>query len=188
MALYAVEGDVGAGKTFCLVHCILPDYIRGTRRPIYTNLPIDGDEFEWYLCWLTPNHALRDQYRERITLAQPGQVEAFQEFYVRRWWIDERLAGQVIPRDDWPKDVSSIPPGWRLCESDLPWPADEAEEKALLVSDPAFEVFLDRRSAGMHDRVAEFWYFSKPNSVIVMDETADLWNALDRKSKGTFPT
>jgi len=63
MALNAIQGTMGAGKTYYAANRLLPDILRDSNRPIYTNLPLEVDQL---LLRVSRNAAKRDEYRRRV--------------------------------------------------------------------------------------------------------------------------
>lgn len=160
MGLYAIEGDVGAGKTFCAVNDLMADYLRNTNRPVYTNLPCDREQLEFYLAWLSSSAVKRNEMRRRLRFLHPGMREAWEQYWLE---IRETEQGETF-------------------EKEIPWPEDDdqAEEYRQM----GYRL-VRRKAAGLHDGVAEFWYFVEPNSVVFLDELADIYNALDSLGSGT---
>lgn len=178
MSLYAIAGSVGAGKSFCAVNSLMADVIRNTRRHVYTNLPCDQDELEWYLSWLAKSPSLREEYRKRLHFLYPGKEEAWEEYWAEPFWLNERK--EVVPRDCWPRNAERAKGrGWEFGEKELPWPVDLDQEAEYRRAGHVKR----KRSLGLHDRVAEFWFFTEPNAVIFLDETADIFNALKSKDR-----
>lgn len=178
MSLYAIEGDVGGGKSFVAVNCLLPRYLHETRRPIYTNLPCDGDELEYYLAWLTRSPVRREEYRRRLHFLHPGEQEAFEPYWAEVGWV--RPDGSRVPDDSVPRSQAgqekALQRGWTRLEKEVPWPdKQELEEEYRRAG---YRLF--KRSLGKRDRVREFWWFTEPNAVVFLDESADIWNALSK--------
>lgn len=140
MSLYAIEGTIGAGKTYVAVNGW--EFLRGilldTDRPVATNLPL---EMDWFVQSLSKKVATQESYRRRIQFLRPGLRPVMD-----REWVNGE--GEVIP---WPES------------------ADEARELRECGCHVRFgESF-------MADGVRQFWYFIKPNSVVFLDETADIF-------------
>lgn len=178
MSLYAIEGDVGSGKSFIAVNCLMPRYFWETRRPIYTNLPCDGEELECYLAWLARSPVVRDDYRRRLHFLYPGEEEAFEPFWAEVFWLNregQRIADDCVPRSQAGQEKARLH-GWTRQEREVPWPdKQELEEEYRRMG-----FRLRRRSLGKRDRVREFWWFTEPNAVIFLDESADIWNSLNK--------
>lgn len=179
MAMDAVTGNMGDGKTFTVVNVFLADALQNTNRPVYVNLPCDGDQLDYFLAWCFKRPSNREAARARLHFLEPGEAEAFEEYYVDVSW--KTKDGEVLPRDAWPRNVErALARGFQRIERPMPWPESEFQ-----VSEYRREgVELRRRSLGMKDRVAEFWYFTEPNAFVILDETADLFNSLASADKG----
>jgi len=179
MSLYAIEGDVGSGKSFIAVNCLMPRFFWETRRPIYTNLPCDGDELECYLAWLARSPVVRDDYRRRLHFLYPGEEEAFEPFWAEVFWLNregQRVPDDCVPRSNAGREKAVKRRGWRQVEREVPWPDKQELEEDYRRA--GYRLF--KRSLGKRDRVREFWWFTEPNAVIFLDESADIWNALSK--------
>ncbi len=178
MSLYAIEGDVGSGKSFIAVNCLMARYLWETRRPIYTNLPCDGEELEYLLAWLARSPVVREDYRRRLHFLYPGEEEAFEPFWAEVFWLNRE--GVRVPDDSIPRSKAGQEKaqrrGWMRQEKEVPWPdKQELEEDYRRLG-----YRLRRRSLGKRDRVREFWWFTEPNAVVFLDESADIWNSLSK--------
>jgi hypothetical protein len=179
MSLYAIEGDVGGGKSFVAVNYLMARYLWETRRPIYTNLPCDGDELEFYLAWLARSPVVREQYRQRLHFLQPGEQEAFEPYWADVFWVrtdGSRVPDDCVPRSKAGQEKAIKRRGWRQAEKEIPWPDKQELEEDYRRA--GYRLF--KRSLGKRDRVREFWWFTEPNAVIFLDESADIWNALSK--------
>ncbi|HEX2980577.1 MAG TPA: hypothetical protein VHO48_09980, partial [Anaerolineaceae bacterium] len=116
MGLHAVEGDVGGGKSFIAVHDLMAGYLRDTSRPVYTNLPVDGAQLEYYLCWLSRNAAKREAMRRRLHFLRSGPQVAFYDY-----WVDPRLEGEPERYRDDEGRCLALP-------GEVSWPEDEETE------------------------------------------------------------
>jgi len=121
--LSAIQGLMGAGKSYMAVNWLLPRYLLGTGRHVYTNLPIDGAEGERLICSLARNPIKQAELRARIHFLP-------------------KAVGEVGTVTD--------------------------EDTGL--------------TAGEHDRLSEFWFFVEPNSVVILDEAADIWPAKEQRT------
>jgi len=183
MSLNAFEGDYGAGKTYVAVNGLQADFLRNTERPVYTNLPCDGDQLEYYLADLTSSVAKRDEIRKRLYFLKPGEEEAFQEYWVEEIKAELTEAAYVASGRDGVTCrlvTDSVGQRFLLTEREMPWPDSEETVKEYVESGYK----LRKRSVGVHDRIKEFWYFTKPNAVVFLDESADLFNSLERGEVG----
>lgn len=133
MALNAVQGTMGAGKTYFLVNVLMPDFLKKTKRPIWTNLPIELDTF---LMRYARTPAETTEWRERIK------------------FIDDTIAERDVPI---------------LTKEGVP-----AEKDGKPIT--------EKRRISM---IREFWWFTDPNSIVILDETADIWNALEHSGRPT---
>lgn len=132
MALNCVQGTMGAGKTYFLVNELIPDFLKNTKRPIWTNLPLNLDTF---LLYHAKSAAQATEWRERIH------------------FIDDTPVEREVPklRDGVPIEHDGKP-------------------------------VMEKRKVSM---VREFWWFTDANSIVILDETADIWNALEHSGRPT---
>jgi hypothetical protein len=91
MALNVIEGMVGAGKTYVAVHRWMKEFLLGSERPIFTNLPLRVDA---YVAWLTEDVALQSVLRERIQFLEdvwvfPDKASVGPSGKVWTWPLDE---------------------------------------------------------------------------------------------------
>jgi len=184
MGLFVIEGDMGAGKSYFAVNKLVADFLRTTNRHVYTNLPCDGAELEAYLCWLTSNPAVREEMRNRLHFLYPGLDVPTVEEWVEEWWVNERE--ERLTRDQWPADEASAGPGVRRIVKTLPWPQDEFEEADY--REQGYRIrrskLLDERGQERQcDRLAEFWWFTRANAVVVLDESADLFKQSEQANQ-----
>lgn len=170
MGLYGIEGEPGSGKSFVAMHHIIPPYLLDTNRHVYTNLPCDGEQLEWYLAWLTRNPAKQNEIRQRLHFLRPGPQPAWEHYWIseeiREWTetvLDEKGKPATIKRDN-------------LAEIEQPWPEDDLQEEEYRAM--GFKP-VRRPVPRQPDGVREFWYFCEPGSVVVLDELADIYNSLD---------
>jgi hypothetical protein len=128
MALNVIEGLMGAGKSYVAVNKILVDFLKQTKRPIVTNLPLEVDNL---VAFAAKSPAMQEEYRKRIIFIEPGM-------------------------DDVPEHIQKA------------WKEQEHEEL---------------KDGTRRDRLKEFWWWCPANAVVMLDETADLWNAKDFKQR-----
>jgi len=160
MAIHALQGLMGAGKSCVAVNKFLADWLENSDRPIYTNLPlrwvgekrhgqvVDGINMETgqpaelleLVADLTRNHAKRQAYMSRIHFLRPGER---------------------VPLDENGQPLRYLP----LDDDGNPVPGAEPVE------------------VGPKHGVREFWFFTKPNAVVLLDEVADIWSTEDRKNR-----
>ena len=67
MSLHMVQGGMGAGKSYIAVNREMRSYLEDSDRPIYTNLPCDGEELDALLLDLRSKTVRQEVYRRRIT-------------------------------------------------------------------------------------------------------------------------
>lgn len=174
MASFAIAGEVGAGKTFCVVNHLMADLLRNSDRPVYTNLPCDGEELEYYLAWLFKSPALRESARKRLHFLYPQDKEAFEFKWVEVTWLSR--SGEALPLESWPRNEEKAQAlGLSRVTKDLSWPEDDDCLSEYRKS-PRFRFV--RQSLGLHHTIREFWLFVEPNSAVFLDESADEFNAL----------
>lgn len=179
MAMDAITGNMGDGKTFTVVNVFLADALQNTNRPVYVNLPCDGDQLDFFLAWCFKRPSNREAARARLHFLEPGESEAFEDYYVEVSWKTKE--GEPLPLDAWPRNVErALAKGLQRVERPMPWPESEFQ----LSEYRRTGVELRRKSLGMKDRVAEFWHFTEPNALVILDETADLFNSLASGDKG----
>jgi hypothetical protein len=95
MSLHMVQGGMGAGKSYIAVNREMQSYLENSERPIYTNLPCDGDELDAWMMTLTRNPARRQVYRRRITfLPEASGVVAVPLFLQE----DRNTRGELVRR------------------------------------------------------------------------------------------
>lgn len=134
MSLNAIQGLMGAGKSYIAVNDLLPQFLRETRRPIYTNLPCDGLELDSLLLSISTSPVRQQEMRDRI------------HFLPRKVGTREKCV-------DYTDDEGVVHPG------------------------------------EVHDRLAEFWFFTRANAIIILDELADIYGSDDyAKRKDESPT
>lgn len=192
---------MGAGKSCIAVNKFLHDWLLTSERPIYTNLPLRyvGEVgalrheprlglLTLLLLWLAgllsanlrrrwlrrvARARLHDWRQRRIAwLASEGEKPRLLQIvanctrnHARRARMMERIhfleakVRQPLGEDGQP--LTYLP----LDEDGNPVPGAEPQE------------------VGPKHGVREFWYFTKPNAVVFLDEVADIWNSEDRNAR-----
>jgi hypothetical protein len=154
MAIHAMQGLMGAGKSCVAVNKFMADILRDSERHIYTNLPLryvgePEDDPDWkpgsddllqIVADTTRNHAKRQAMQARIHLLRPGTK---------------------VPTDD-----DGNPLKYQ--------PLDE-DGNAIEGADPV--------ELGPKHTIREFWYFTRPNSVVFLDEVRDIWPTEERSKR-----
>ena len=179
MSTNVLEGDTGSGKSYLAVNKIIADYLRDTRRVVYTNLPIYVDEF---ISSLSPNPVRQSDYRRRLMMVEERMAPVDDDIW--RAWIRGALGpckGDVPPG----QYADAVPQAlW------LEWKRDVRERQAMgfvVLPDPNCEELIE--DGRIRNTLKEFWWFLTPGSVVVVDESADLWNTLKRTERpGTLTT
>jgi hypothetical protein len=201
MAIHAMQGLMGAGKSCVAVNRFLADWLTNSHRPIYTNLPLRyvGEVgalvhearpgcFTLALLWLLGllNPRWRRGLLRRIAAvrlagwkerrvqwlanaaARPQLLQIVANVtrnHARRWQMMERIHF-LRPRVQQPLGDDGEPLRYV--------PLDEDGEP-IAGAEPQL--------VGPKHGVREFWYFTKPNAVVFLDEVADIWNTDDRKNR-----
>lgn len=176
MSLQVIEGDKGSGKSYAVVNGFMRDYLLESKRPVYTNLPL---RLENYIGSLTKNLAFQAEIRERLVVVEERMSPVSDEIWLA--WVkgacgacagDEPPETIVIGKTRIELGDLITPEMW--CE----WKdaAREQMRKGFVVEpDPHC---LDLLKEGrVRNTLREFWWFLPQNSVVFMDECADLWNA-----------
>jgi len=146
MAINAVQGLMGAGKSYVMTNVWLADVLVRSNRPIYTNLPLarldpkDPDSLFVIVAQLFRSEMDRQRAQARITLLRPMVLQ---------------------PLGDDGEPLSYIP----------------LDEEGEPIKD-ALPVVLAKK----HQQ-REFWYFTKPNAAVFLDEVADIWSTEDRRDR-----
>jgi len=146
MAIKAIQGLMGAGKSNVAVNVWMREALVETNRHIYTNLPLkrvdeSDPESDYVLVrQITGNLARRAALMARIHKLVPKMM---------------------IPRGEDGKPVSYLPLG----DDDLPIEGAE------------------RIELGPKHGVREFWYFTRPNAYVFLDEVADIWPTEERQKR-----
>lgn len=156
-SLYAIEGSVGAGKSYIATNREMRRWLEESDRPIYTNLPINVEEF---LCYCSRSPVTRDKYRRRLHFLHDIEREVFDRKLVKPVGLEEHPGGPVK---------------WE----EVPWPETVEEMKELRENGCRIELI----NIGKRNMLAEFWYFCKPNAVIFLDELADIYPAVVEKDE-----
>ena len=95
MSLHMVQGGMGAGKSYIAVNKEMLSYLESSNRPIYTNLPCDGDELDALLLDVTRNPARREDYRRRITFLPSASGQMAVPLFLQE---DRNSRGELIRR------------------------------------------------------------------------------------------
>lgn len=178
MAVHAMQGLMGAGKSCVAVNKFLVDILTTTSRHIYTNLPLRwvGEERHGEVVMEPAQEAPEVRrtaeppvlWRNKRT-GQPAEllevVAAATRNHGRRSEMMSRIhflrAGERVPTDE-----TGAPLRYQ--------PLDE-EGNAIVGAEPV--------EVGPKHGVREFWFFTRPNAVVFLDEVADIWSTDDRKNR-----
>lgn len=146
MAIHAIQGLMGAGKSYVAVNRWLREELESSTRHIYTNLPLarvdESDPESDY--WI-----VRELYKKL-----PNRRAAMAR-------IHKLISKERIPTDELGNPLTYQP----------------LDEEGEIIED-ALPVVL-----GLKHGVKEFWYFTQPNSVVFLDEVADIWPTEERKNR-----
>lgn len=180
-----VEGmlGVGDGKSWIMSNVLLPEFLRNSKKHVYTTLPCDGDELQWLLSWIYPGKPVAQQEaRERLHFLYPGKAEAWGEFWERpipkpefELLRIEAQAGDIPPVES----VGAVEDAEGMVWVRVPWPTSEAMRQQYT----HWGCRKIRKSLGQKDRLAEFWHFCPAGSVIIIDEAADVFGSGEYNEK-----
>lgn len=125
---------MGAGKSYIGVNWIIPDELKGSKRDVWTTLPIKADEIARSIGGR--NQAKVRELRERLHVLEDKEKQVY-ENGKPKWIVEPVLDDQG-----------------NVVTEGKPYMLNEAKH---------------------------FWRFTTPNSLIVVDEAADLWDARNWK-------
>jgi len=142
MSLYVIHGIMRSGKSYIAVNKEVRGFLVDSRRDVYTNLPINLEEFA---CSLGLSSARRIEAMGRLHLLRPGQADVEVPEY-------DEDSGEVVMFD-----------------------------RVRVVDGVQVVERVPKVKVHRCDRIKEFWWFVKPGSVVMLDETADIFSSDDYK-------
>ncbi|MEM1085442.1 MAG: zonular occludens toxin domain-containing protein [Verrucomicrobiota bacterium] len=153
MALTVVDGIMGSGKSYYVVNKILVDALTTTKRPVAVtrNLEINVDN-------------LARVCADKISRKRLKSPLAFQEY-------KRELLERITWLDSVELDVMDQATGRPLLYK------GDGPEREWRVQDEDEGPFPMGWNPYRANQMSEFWYFTKPNSVIIYDEAADRLNS-----------
>jgi hypothetical protein len=188
MSLQVIEGDKGSGKSYMVVNGFMADYLMDTERPVYTNLPLRLDN---YIASLTRNVARQSKIRDRLVMVEERMSPVSDDIWLA--WVKGACGAclgeeppTVIVIGKTRVEIGDIisPELWALWKEE----ARSQMRKGFVVEpDPHCVDLL--KEGRIRNTLREFWWFLPENSVVFMDECADLWNAKNTEDRpGTLST
>ncbi len=153
MALHIVDGLMGSGKSYYVVNGILLDALVESRRPVAVtdNLEIKFDNLVLACARRTSRSILRS----------PEKLAAFRESIMSRITV-------LTPEE---RPVTCQTTGRPLL---VRGSGASREFRVAREDESPFDLGWDQHRAHV---MGEFWYFTRPNSVIIYDEAGDRMNA-----------
>jgi len=188
MALHVIDGIMGSGKSYYIVNDLLRDVLTTTDRPVVVteNLEIQWGVFFDYCAEHLPRR-IRKKQAERIKWMERARERVTTIGNYDRPLIDQETGRPMVidPKAKSPRVPTEVEMEYALYIDDETKPV--VEEGAYVfkwlddgTTAPVYEQKLHSIGGAepyIANEMGEFWYFTKPNSVIIYDEAADKLNS-----------